>query len=454
LGHFHLSNALGFSRRPLEDKIEQKKNVSSPSPSMAPGPLLGRHSTAPPSRPNAVTLRSTTASGQFAARQPLTTGLSKLASLRDRSVKPAAQPRQLASVDLAGGLSAQSVRVPSMNVSITCDDPRLLDHYGQGRENVVLQRLQMKAFEAIHEASQDVKDAIREFDNANMQRPPASAHEAEERQKTFDAACRSIVSAQQSKIEQVIQREWGMQKQRDTALLASNVRFGVKVTMQAASVSANLGTTALLPNPVNPARAAYSLYRMAHTIQQFAKDREQAAKSIEKGDVALAKLQAGDAAGGGSKHGWRTRAREMVSAVHIPFTQKMFRSVHNQEQKLDEFLAKSARVDKDARAMYEQTNELLATLEKLPEAPPEGRDPHADMRREADELLGCLGDLMQSIEQDHAFYEYHSKRCEAYKASQPVGLSQQADAVDMAATAARVGRFAGNLAKIASHLTP
>jgi hypothetical protein len=453
LRSIHL-NIPGLRRSSVGEKPDPQKAVSTPPAPAGGTPSLRERVGLPQPRAPAVTLTSTTSAGRFAARQPLTSCMSKLASLRDRSVAPAPEPRELASVDLAGGLSAKSVTVPSMNVSVTCNDPKLLDHYGEGRENVVLQRLQMKAFEAIHEASQNVKEAIRQFDDANAQCPPATPREAQERQKTFDSVCSSIVSAQQSKIDQVVQREWGMQKQRDRALRTSNVRFGVNVTLQAVSVSANLAATVGLPNPVSPAKAAYSLYRLAHTVQQFAKDREQAAKSIEKNDAVLARLQAGDLASGDGRHDWRTRAREMASAAKVPFAEKMFRSVHNHEQKLDEFLARSARIDKDVHAMYEQANELLATLQAMPEPPTGAPDPHAEMRREVGQLLGSLGELTQSVDRDNAFYKHHQARCEAYKANQPAGLAQQADAVDMAATALRVGRFAGNLAKIASHLTP
>ncbi|GLS94590.1 hypothetical protein [Piscinibacter gummiphilus] len=445
--HFHLSKPSWLSRSaPAEKPAEPRAAPKGPPP------LPPRSATGLPSTRPGATIGTTTPMGTFAARQPLTTGLGKLSALRDRTVTPAAQPAVLASVDLAGNLATRSVRVPPMNVSVTCSDPRLLAHYGDGRESIVLQRLQMKAFESIQEASREVQAAIRDFDDAMTRQPPASPREAAERQRTFESVCRNIASAQQANIDRAVQQEWGMQKQRDTALLASNVRFGVKLTMQTVSVAANATTTALLPNPLSPAKAAYSLFRMGQTIQQFAKDREQAARSIEKGDAALVKLQAGDAADGGGAHGWRTRTRELVSAVHVPFTQKLFRSVHHQEQKLDEFLAKSARVDKETRAMYAQAHELMATLADLPEPPPGRPDPHADMRREVGGLLDSLGDLMQSIERDNAFYRHHQDRCRAFHAKQPAGLAQQADAVDWGASALRVGRFAGNLAKIAAHL--
>lgn len=429
--HFHLSKPSWLSRSaPAEKPAEPRAAPKGPPP------LPPRSATGLPSTRPGATIGTTTPMGTFAARQPLTTGLGKLSALRDRTVTPAAQPAVLASVDLAGNLATRSVRVPPMNVSVTCSDPRLLAHYGDGRESIVLQRLQMKAFESIQEASREVQAAIRDFDDAMTRQPPASPREAAERQRTFESVCRNIASAQQANIDRAVQQEWGMQKQRDTALLASNVRFGVKLTMQTVSVAANATTTALLPNPLSPAKAAYSLFRMGQTIQQFAKDREQAARSIEKGDAALVKLQAGDAADGGGAHGWRTRTRELVSAVHVPFTQKLFRSVHHQEQKLDEFLAKSARVDKETRAMYAQAHELMATLADLPEPPPGRPDPHADMRREVGGLLDSLGDLMQSIERDNAFYRHHQDRCRAFHAKQPAGLAQQADAVDWGVGAA------------------
>jgi|GEM_PF-5405200 len=438
-----------LSRNPVGRKEDARPQAPAKGPERPP-PLPPRPNHLPTARPVAPTIGTTAPMGQFAARQPINTALGKLSALRDRTVVPAAEPALLASVDLAGTLATRHVRVPPMNVSVTCNDPRLLPQGGQ--ENVVMQRLQMRAFEAIHAASREVQAAIREFDTLMDQQPPRSPQEAAERQRTFETVCRGIASAQQAKVDQAVQHEWGLQKQRDTALLAGNVRFGVKLTMQAVSVSANTAATALLPNPLSPAKAAYSLFRMGQTVHQFTKDREQAAKSIEKGDAALVKLQAGDAADGGGAHGWRTRTREMVSAVHIPFTQKLFKSVHHQEQKLDEFLAKSARVDKEARAMYAQASELMATLADLPEVPPGHPDPHAAMRQEVGGLLDSLGELMQSIERDNRFYEQHKARCRDFHANNPVGLREDADAVDLGASVLRVGRFAGNLAKIATHL--
>ncbi|AEG94081.1 hypothetical protein [Ramlibacter tataouinensis] len=452
--HVHL-HILGLGRRPV---------ANDPAPGTAAPPakdrsLPGRCAGLPPPRAAAATLTPATltpatAADAFAARQPLTASLGKLASMRDRMATPAAEPRVLASVDLAADLPTRHVTVPLMTVSVTCDDPRLLGGYGGSREDLVLQRLQLKAFESIQDASREVKSAIREFDASVAQRPPASPREAAERQRTFESACRGIASAQQAKIEQAVQREWSLQKQRDLALRASNARFGVRLTMQAVSVAANAGTAVLLPNPISPAKAAYSLVRMAQTVKQFTKDREQAAQSIVKGDAALARLQAGEVKEGGGGRGWRTRARELVSAVHIPFTQELFRSVHHQEEKLDEFLAKSARVDRQAQQMYAQANELMETLRKLPAPPPGQPDAHSRLRSEADALLGELGELMRSVERDNAFYREYQGRCRAYRAQQPVGLARQADQVDMAAMTVRIGRFAGNLAKIAAHLAP
>ena len=451
--HLHLSLPSWLSRTPVQAPTHGREPAGGTPPPAKGPPLPPRPTGLPQARPTA-TIGTTTSMGTFAARQPLTASLGKLAALRDRTAAPAAEPAVLASVDLAGALTTRSVRVPPMNVSVTCDDPRLLAQYGQGRESIVLQRLQMKAFESIHAASREVQAAIRQFDDAMAQRPPASDHEVAERQRTFEAVCRNIAAAQQANVDRAVQQEWALQKQRDVALLASNVRFGVKLTMQSVSVVANTTATALLPNPLSPARAAYSLFRMGQRVQQFAKDREQAARSIDKGDAALVKLQAGDAADGGGAHAWRTRTRELVSAVHVPFTQKLTRSVHHQEQKLDEFLAKSARVDKEARAMYAQANALMGALADLPEPPPGQPDPHAAMRREVGGLLDELGELMKSIERDNAFYQHHLARCRAFHADQPAGLAQQADAVDVAASALRVGRFAGNLAKIAAHIAP
>lgn len=449
--HFHLSMPSWLSRHAADKPENAPRPESGNTAGPKAPPLPPRPVHLPQARP-ASTIGTTTPMGSFAARQPLTATLGKLSALRDRAATPAAQPAVLASVDLAGNLSTTRVRVPPMTVSVTCDDPRLLAHYGAGRESVVLQRLQMRAFEAIRASSREVQAAIREFDDAMAARPPASPEEAAERQRTFESVCRMVATAQQARVDQAVQQEWAMQKQRDTALLASNVRFGVKLTMQTASVAANTATSALLPNPLSPAKAAYSLFRMGQTVQQFVKDREQAARSIEKGDAALVKLQAGEAEDGGGAHAWRTRTREMVSAVHIPFTQKVFRSVHHQEQKLDEFLAKSARVDKQAQAMYAQANELMQSLAALPPAAPGEPDPHADMRRETTQLLEALGDLMRSIDRDNAFYREHQARCRAFHANQPPGLARQADAVDLGASALRVGRFAGNVAKIAAHL--
>ena len=427
-----------------------------PSAGMVGDPKISRPQGPAPMRPPSATLTPTTSMGTFAANQPLTNGLQKLSEMRDSRVKPVAESSVLASMNLAAGLQTTGVKVPEMNVSVTCSDPKLLAHYGGGRENIVLQRLQMKAFEAIQQSSREVKAAITDFDQAMAKNPPRSKLEADQRQATFDNVCRSIVAGQQAKIDHAVQQEWGMQKQRDTALMASNVRFGVKVTMQAVSLSANVAATVALPgiNVISPVKGAYTVYRMAETVKKFAQDRDHAAKSIVKNDAALVALQASDDKGGAGEGGWRTRAREMVGAAHIPFTTKMFKSVHNHEQKLDEFLAKSARVDRDARKMYAEANQLMKTLENAPPPFPGAPDPHGEMRKEVGELLTALGELMQSVQVDNDFYNANKERCKAFRANQPVGTQEQSHAVDMTATAVRVGRFAGNVAKIATHLTP
>jgi hypothetical protein len=364
--------------------------------------------------------------------------------------RPAVPAGNLAHMNLASRIKTTHLQVPQMEAQITFDDPKGLAKYDGTKENVVLQRLQMKAFEALNAASFEIKDAVEAYDRELAKRPPASPAEQLERQKTFEQVCQQILTAQEAKVNQAVQDEWGLQVQRDKALLRSNIRFGTKMLFNTTKLVASASTMATVgASPLGVASAAYTCFHTVQTIKSFMQDRDAARKSILKHDAVLAQEHQDKLAG--TAKGKRV-GTELIAAMHLPFTKKAIGpTVVNQENKLEEFLAKSARVDRQARKLYQETNQLLQQIEKARAANPD--DPKLRQAgAEATQMLDKLGDLMQSIERDNAFYLEHKARCQAYRDQQPVGMKPTTDAIETAAFAGQIGRFANNLHTIASNL--
>lgn len=401
-------------------------------------PPLGPTTASRPPRP-AVPARPVASANAAAATQPAST-----------AQRPSGPTGNLAHMNLAARIKTTHLQVPQMEAQITFDDPKGLAKYGGTKENVVLQRLQMKAFEALNAASFEIKEAVEAYDRDLAKRPPASPAEQLERQKTFETVCKQILQAQEAKVNQLVQDEWAMQKHRDSALVHSNLRFGTKMLFNTTKLVASASTMATVgASPLGVASAAYTCFNTVQTIKSFMQDRDAARKSILKHDAVLAQ-QHQDKLSGAAK-GKRVGA-ELIAAMHLPFTKKAIGpTVVNQENKLEEFLAKSARVDRQARKLYQETNQLLQQIEKARSAKPD--DPKLQQAGiEATQMLDKLADLMQSIERDNQFYLEHKARCEAYRGQQPVGLKPTTDAVETAAFAGQIGRFANNLHTIATNL--
>jgi hypothetical protein len=100
-------------------------------------------------------------------------------------------------------------------------------------------------------------------------------------------------------------------------------------------------------------------------------------------------------------------------AVGVPFID----SVGKLETKLEDFLGKSARVDKDRQKLFESANKLLDAVKKIDagKSGPENAKRLTTMGDKVRDILDRIGTLEVSIEGDNTFYRTNAERCKVYR---------------------------------------
>jgi hypothetical protein len=317
----------------------------------------------------------------------------------------------LAERDFASGISTRNLKLPRMEAVVTWENAEALKDYDGAKEKLILQKLIAEALSGLKDAHKEIKDAIEDFDAAYGKNPPQTQKEADERLRTFQSVCVKAASGQEAKVRKAVEDEWKMHQKRDAALSKLNLKFAVDITLNAISLAVAVTTAALSMGTlaVTLVGAAKTVVSSALLIKDFAGDRDAAAEDVVSIDVTLSKAYLGpDVKGKAFK-----TAKEIAVAAGMPFMD----SVGKLDKKLEDFLGKSARVDKEAQKLYESANKLMAALKKV-DADEVGADNAKkvdQMKDKTDKLLDKISELMKSVDGDNAFYKANRARCDLYE---------------------------------------
>jgi hypothetical protein len=335
-----------------------------------------------------------------------------------------------------------------MQAEVTWDNKEALKDYDSRKEKEILQKLIAEALDGLKTAKAEIRDAIVEFDAAYGKNPPASQKEADERLKTFETVCGQIAKAQQDKVRKAVEREWETHKKRDAALTRMNLKFSAEIILATISLTAAAVTAILSMGTlaVTLVGAGKTLVTTALKIKEFAGDRDDAAKDVIGVDATLSKAYNGPEVKG---QAFKT-AKEIAAAAGMPFID----TVGKMEDKLENFLGKSARVDKDLQSLYETANEMMAALKKV-----DAGDVGADNAKKAKEMggkvssmLDTIGELRSSVDSDNVFYKVNNDRCRQYKAMNGKAVGNAAKFTAIAVLAAGLASEAKTIVDIALKL--
>jgi len=316
----------------------------------------------------------------------------------------------LAEQDFAAGVGVRHLKLPRLKAVVTWDNAEALKDYDGAKEKLILQKLIAEAIGGLKEAHKEIKAAIEDFDAAYGRNPPASQKEADERLRTFQTVCEKAAAGQEAKVRKAVEEEWKLHQKRDAALARLNLKFAVDITINAISLAVAVTTAALSMGSlaVTLVGAAKTVVSTALLIKEHAGDRDDAAKDVIDIDLTLSKAYNGPEVKGKA---FKT-AKEIAVAAGMPFVD----TVGKLDKKLEDFLAKSARVDKEAQKLYESANKLMAAIGKV-DAGQVGDDNAKKVGQMGDKtgkLLDRIGDLMKSVDGDNAFYKANRARCDHY----------------------------------------
>jgi hypothetical protein len=317
----------------------------------------------------------------------------------------------LAELDFASGVSVKHLKLPRMEASVTWENAEALKGYDSAKEKVILQKLIAEAIAGLRDAHKEIRSAIEDFDSAYGKNPPESQKEADERLRTFQSMCAKAAAGQEAKVRKAVEEEWKLHQKRDAALAKMNLKFAVEITLNAISLAVAVTTAALSMGTlaVTLVGAAKTVVSSALLIKDFAGDRDDAAQDVIAIDLTLSKAYLGPEVKGKA---FKT-AKEIAVAAGMPFMD----SVGKLDKKLEDFLGKSARVDKETQKLFENANKLMAALKKVDDdkVGADNAKKVEQMRSKTDGLLDKIGDLMKSIDGDNAFYKANRARCDTYE---------------------------------------
>lgn len=354
----------------------------------------------------------------------------------------------LAEQDFAQGIRTKNIKVPKMPATLTLENPELLKDYDDKKESLLLQKLMVEAREGLNAAAKEIKEAIEDFDEKFGKDMPADEKEAKERIATFEAVCKKVAAAQESKVAKRVDDEWQMHKKREEALAKLNLKFAGDITLAGISLAISITVAALSMGTlaVTLLGAAKTVVTTALRIKDFAGGRDKAAEEVEEIDASLAKIYLGPKMKGVA---FKT-AKEVAVAVGMPFMD----SVGKFEKKIDDFLGKSARVDEDAQKLFEQANKLMAEIKKVDDKAvgPANAKLVDQMGRKTTELLNQIGTLRKSVDADNNFYKDKVARRKVYEDINGKALGSAVKGIEMAKDAAEIASLAKDIVDLALKL--
>ncbi len=354
----------------------------------------------------------------------------------------------LAEQDFASGVSVKNIKVPRMDAQITLENAEALKGYDSAKEKLILQKLMLEARDGLNAAQKEIRSAIEDFDAEYGKKPPATQKEADERLKTFETVCAQIARAQEGKVRKAVEAEWAIHKKRDDALTKINLKFAAEITLSAISlaVAVTVAVLSIGTLAVTLVGAAKTLVSSALLIKGFADDRDKAAEDVIDIDLTLSKAYLGPNVKGKAF----ATAKEIAVAAGMPFMD----SVGKLEKALEDFLGKSARVDKEAQKLYEQANKLMALVKKIDadKAGPDNAKKLEQLGAKNTVLLDKIGQLVASVDGDNTFYKVNSARCKTYKEMNGKALGNASKAVALMTVVAAIVSEAKSIADIALKL--
>lgn len=351
----------------------------------------------------------------------------------------------LAELDLAAGIRTKNIEVPAMKAVVTWNNPDALKGYDTKKEKLILQSLIEKSYSALNKVRDEVKGAIEEFDAQLTKKPAADEKDAADRVRTFQNTCKQIVTAQQGKVQKEIEGVWEMHKKRDKALLKMNLVFAAKIALATISVAASITMAALSMGVLAPqlVGAAKTVVTTAFLVMDFIAGRDAVAKECYTLDQSLW----ADYMGPKMKGKTFRNAKEVASALGVPFIP----NVQRLEKRVEDFLAHSARADKENQKLFKEANALMSKIGAIDakKVGPANVKLADQLGKKVDGMLAEIGELSKSIDGDNAFYKTYTERCKTYKAMNGKAVGTALKAYEGASLASSIASTAKSATEIA-----
>jgi hypothetical protein len=348
-----------------------------------------------------------------------------LSKMLGREEKPAPVAIELAAMDLFEGIDIPASDRQRWMLRVSADQPELIGDKPHAQKDMLLQRMTLTAYSTMSQGRQELRQWL--GDQAAVRATLRTPQQLKAHDQAVRIGSEQRVAALRAQVQQGTSAELAQQLERDKALSDSNSRFAWKAFTGGVSLTANVAAAATGGTlPMNVIMATKAAVGLAKEISSFAKGASEFEKSILKNDAGLAKLRE-PAAARRSSFAARLGAREIGSALGLPGASSLMKSVRAQRQELEEFRARSTRMEGGARKLQ---GELQKVLQYMDEQRAAGQPIDPKQEQALDAVLNSLSDLNATLAAHEAFYQAQCARCDAYEKDVPPPADKAADGIE------------------------
>ncbi len=353
---------------------------------------------------------------------------------------------QIASIDLAQGLSVKNLVVPTMMAEVVLSNAPKEIQAAFTKDKLIGQKLLKTAFEALNEAKKSFQEAAKATDEIFEKKPPKDEKEAEDRVKTLNVMCRQIAEAQGGKATKAVEAEWAVYVKKNKDLTKFRALFAMRLGLSVISVAANVGHTVMTFG----ASSAVAILGIAKTVVSVGTDIYNQVRDISKAetdiidtDIVLAKVWNEKAVGA------KQVGRELAGALGVPFV----KSIAGMGKLLTEYNAKIAVKDKSTEDLWKKAKNLMDVIDKTDkDNNPQLQKAIKPLGSKVTALLDQITDLNAKSSDYDGFYAAYKNRYDTYRTLEGKALGHAAKGTEGVIMLAGIVSTAKTIVDLASAL--
>jgi len=314
----------------------------------------------------------------------------------------------LTSVDLAAGIKLKVLYLPKTEVDVVIKSAPGDLLKAVKADKLDIQPVIEAAFDSLTGSKAEFRGAMLELDAKFVKNPLTNVKDLESRAQALNVMYRQIAIAQGTKAAKAAEDAWTIMVKKKKDLKSYRLNFWANTVLGTLSVVASVTAAVMSMGTlaVTIISAAKTVLQTANAVYKYCRELSAAEKAIIDTDVVLQETWKEKSNAG------KIMGRDLAGALGVPFV----KSTASMEKTLQEYNAKSAIKLTTAQKMWEQAQEIMAAIAKIPEdAGKEKLATGNELGKQTTALLDRISEIMASGKSEDQFYSVYSKRLMGYQ---------------------------------------